>query len=207
MSDYEKRILFNEINTLKDLDHPNILRMYEFFEDPKRYYIITDICKGGELFDEIERQGAFQEKDAALLMRRLLSCITYCHALNIVHRDLKPENILLESNKQYDNFKLIDFSLSTRIQPEEWIEERVGTPYYIAPETLRGKCRQKSDVWACGVITYLLLSGLPPFNGEDEVEIIKKVKEGRISFISAAWENVSDEAKNFIQTLLTVDVD
>jgi len=99
MSDYEKRILFNEINTLKDLDHPNILRMYEFFEDPKRYYIITDICKGGELFDEIQRQGPFTEKDAALLMRRLLSCICYCHALNIVHRDLKPENILLESNK------------------------------------------------------------------------------------------------------------
>ena len=102
MDEDERQMFFNEINILKDLDHPNILKMYEFFEDDKRYYIVTDICKGGELFDEIKDLGHFKEKDAALLIRQVLSCICYCHTNNIVHRDLKPENILLESNKEYD---------------------------------------------------------------------------------------------------------
>ena len=96
MDEDEKKMLFNEINNLKDLDHPNILKMYEFFEDEKRYYIVTDICKGGELFDEIVARGKFSERDAAMLLKQVLGCINYCHKNNIVHRDLKPENILLE---------------------------------------------------------------------------------------------------------------
>ena len=102
MDDDEKKMLFNEINNLKDLDHPNILKMYEFFEDEKRYYIVTDICKGGELFDEIVARGKFSENDASMLMKQVLSCINYCHSNHIVHRDLKPENILLEQNKEFD---------------------------------------------------------------------------------------------------------
>lgn len=102
MDEDEKRMFFNEINVLKDLDHPNILKMYEFFEDEKRYYIVTDICKGGELFDEIVKRGKFDEKDAGVLIRQVLSCINYCHVNHIVHRDLKPENILLETNKEFD---------------------------------------------------------------------------------------------------------
>jgi calcium-dependent protein kinase len=96
MDEDEKKMLFNEINNLKDLDHPNILKMYEFFEDEKRYYIVTDICKGGELFDEIVARGKFSEQDASVLMKQVLSCINYCHDNHIVHRDLKPENVLLE---------------------------------------------------------------------------------------------------------------
>lgn len=102
MDEDEKKMLFNEINNLKDLDHPNILKMYEFFEDEKRYYIVTDICKGGELFDEIVSRGKFTENDAAMLMKQVLSCINYCHKNHIVHRDLKPENVLLEQNKEFD---------------------------------------------------------------------------------------------------------
>jgi calcium-dependent protein kinase len=102
MDEDEKRMFFNEISVLRDLDHPNILKMYEFFEDEKRYYIVTDICKGGELFDEILNRGKFSEKDAAVLMKQVLSCINYCHQNRIVHRDLKPENILLEQNKEFD---------------------------------------------------------------------------------------------------------
>lgn len=96
MDEDERRMLFNEINILKELDHPNIVRMYEFFEDAKRYYLVTEICKGGELFDEIIARGKFSEKDAAVLIKQVLSCMLYCHNNNIVHRDLKPENILLE---------------------------------------------------------------------------------------------------------------
>lgn len=102
MDEEEKNMLFNEINILKGIDHPNIVKMYEFFEDDKRYYIVTEICKGGELFDEILARGKFGEKDAAVLIKQVLSCINYCHGSKIVHRDLKPENILLEQNKEFD---------------------------------------------------------------------------------------------------------
>jgi len=96
MDEDERRMLFNEINILKELDHPNIVKMFEFFEDDKRYYIVQEICKGGELFDEILARGKFTERDAALLIKQVLSCVNYCHINNIVHRDLKPENVLLE---------------------------------------------------------------------------------------------------------------
>ena len=98
----EKRMLINEMQILKNLDHPNILKMYEFFEDEKRYYIVTDIYKGGELFDEILLRGSFCESDASMLIKQVLNCINYCHTKQIVHRDLKPENILLTQDKEFD---------------------------------------------------------------------------------------------------------
>ena len=168
MDEDEKRMFFNEINILKDLDHPNILKMYEFFEDDKRYYIVTDICKGGELFDEIVARGKFTEKDASVLMKQVLGCINYCHTNNIVHRDLKPENILLESNKAFDQIKIIDFGTSLVIQDGEKLDEKLGTPYYIAPEVLAKNYGSKCDIWSCGVITYIILSGIPPFNGASD---------------------------------------
>jgi calcium-dependent protein kinase len=112
MEEEEKIMLFNEINNLKELDHPNILKMYEFFEDEKRYYIITEICKGGELFEEIISRKHFSEGDAAVLIKQILSSINYCHQNHIIHRDLKPENILLEKNKDFDQIKIIDFGAS-----------------------------------------------------------------------------------------------
>ena len=102
MDEEEQNMLFNEINNLKDLDHPNIIKMFEFFEDNKRYYIVTEICKGGELFDEIINRKRLTEKETSVLMKQVLSCISYCHQNYIMHRDLKPENILLESNKEFD---------------------------------------------------------------------------------------------------------
>lgn len=102
MDDVEKKMLFNEIRNLRMIDHPNIIKMYEFFEDDKRYYIVTELCRGGELFDEIVERGKFTERDACMLIKQVLSCINYCHKNHIVHRDLKPENILLEANKKFD---------------------------------------------------------------------------------------------------------
>ena len=205
MDDDEKKMLFNEINNLKDLDHPNILKMYEFFEDEKRYYIVTDICKGGELFDEIVARGKFSERDAAMLMKQVLSCINYCHSNHIVHRDLKPENILLEQNKEFDQIKIIDFGTSLVFDEKKKLDEKLGTPYYIAPEVLAKNYGAKCDIWSCGVITYITLSGIPPFNGASDQEIMKKVKLGKFSFQDAVWANVSDDAKDFITQLLTKD--
>mmetsp|Transcript_24774 Transcript_24774/g.21999 ORF Transcript_24774/g.21999 Transcript_24774/m.21999 type:complete len:169 (+) Transcript_24774:252-758(+) len=168
MDDEEKKMLFNEINILRELDHPNIVKMYEYFEDEKRYYIITEICKGGELFDEIIARGKFTEKDAAVLVKQILSCINYCHKNKIVHRDLKPENVLLEQNKDFDQIKIIDFGTSLVHSENKLLDEKLGTPYYIAPEVLNKKYNEKCDLWSIGVITYILLSGMPPFNGNTD---------------------------------------
>lgn len=205
MDEDEKRMFFNEINILKDLDHPNILKMYEFFEDEKRYYIVTDICKGGELFDEIVARGKFSERDASLLMKQVLSCINYCHQNHIVHRDLKPENILLEQNKEFDQIKIIDFGTSLIVEDNKKLDEKLGTPYYIAPEVLAKNYGSKCDIWSCGVITFIVLSGIPPFNGASDQEIMKKVKLGKFSFSDPIWNNISDMAKEFITQLLIKD--
>ena len=206
MDEDEKRMFFNEISVLRDLDHPNILKMYEFFEDEKRYYIVTDICKGGELFDEILNRGKFSEKDAAVLMKQVLSCINYCHQNRIVHRDLKPENILLEQNKEFDQIKIIDFGTSLYFKENQKLSEKLGTPYYIAPEVLAKNYNEKCDIWSCGVITYIVLSGIPPFNGASDQEIMKRVKTGKFAFSDPCWKNISDQAKDFITQLLTMDI-
>jgi calcium-dependent protein kinase len=203
MDEDEKRMLFNEINILKEIDHPNIVKMYEFFEDEKRYYLVTEICKGGELFDEILQRGKFSERDGAVLMKQVLSCINYCHQNNIVHRDLKPENILLEQNKEFDAIKIIDFGTPLVYDPNKNLDEKLGTPYYIAPEVLNKNYNSKCDIWSCGVISYILLSGMPPFNGQSDQEIMKKVRAGSFSFDDKVWNNISDNCKDFITKLLT----
>ena len=181
--------------------------MYEFFEDEKRYYLVTEICKGGELFDEILQRGKFNERDGAVLMKQVLSCINYCHQANIVHRDLKPENILLEQNKEFDQIKIIDFGTSLVYDPNRNLDEKLGTPYYIAPEVLNKNYNEKCDIWSCGVITYILLSGMPPFNGQSDQDIMKKVREGAFSFDDRIWQTISENAKNFIRMLLTYNVE
>jgi calcium-dependent protein kinase len=203
MDEDERRMLFNEINILKELDHPNIVKMFEFFEDDKRYYIVQEICKGGELFDEILARGKFTERDAALLIKQVLSCVNYCHQNNIVHRDLKPENVLLEQNKEFDQIKIIDFGTSLVYDPTKKLEEKLGTPYYIAPEVLNKNYGAKCDIWSIGVITYILLCGAPPFSGQTDNDIMKAVRAGKVSFAGDHWKGISEVAKDFISQLLT----
>lgn len=139
----EMDMLKNEISILKEMDHPNIVKMYEFLEDEKRIYIVTEICKGGELFDEILNRSKFNEQDAAIVMKRLLSAINYCHSNKIVHRDLKPENILLEQDKDLEKLKIVDFGTSLSFNPDNSLDEKLGTAYYIAPEVIKKKYNEK----------------------------------------------------------------
>jgi calcium-dependent protein kinase len=132
------------------------------------------LAEGGELFDEIERRKYLTEEDAADVISQLLSAIIYCHERRIVHRDLKPENILLE-NRLTDKMriKVIDFGTANAFDP---LKTTTGTAYYMAPEVLMKDYNEKCDVWSCGVILYILLSGMPPFNGKDDAEILKAVE-------------------------------
>jgi calcium-dependent protein kinase len=205
LDEKEMDMLKNEIAILKDMDHPNIVKMYEFLEDEKRIYIVTEICKGGELFDEILNRSKFDEKDAGVVMRQLLSAINYCHKKNIVHRDLKPENMLLEQDKDLEKLKIVDFGTSLTFDPDRALDEKLGTAYYIAPEVIKKSYNEKCDLWSCGVIMYILLSGEPPFNDPkaDNEAIMKKVEKGKYDITKGVWKNVSKEAKDLIKKLLT----
>ena len=118
---------------------------------------------------------------------------------------MKPENILLEQNKEFDQIKIIDFGTSLVVDDNKKLDEKLGTPYYIAPEVLAKNYGSKCDIWSCGVITYIVLSGIPPFNGASDQEIMKKVKVGKFSFADPVWNGISDQAKDFITSLLTKD--
>lgn len=193
-------------------DHPNIIKVYEFYQDDKYFYIVTELCLGGELFDKIQEESHFSEKKAALIIKQILSAIFYCHQHKIVHRDLKPENLLLESDKDDYALKVIDFGTSRTFDPQHKLSQRMGTvtlyylflkqPYYMAPEVIKRKYDHKCDIWSIGVILYIMLCGYPPFQGATEEEILEKVSAGKYSFQSEEWNHISDEAKLFIQKML-----
>lgn len=218
LAEDERKKLKNEAEILRQLDHPNIIKLYEIFEDKKYYYIIMEFLTGGELFEKITDEdfyGDFTEKDAANIMQQVFRGINYCHSNNVVHRDLKPENLLLESNvtseslggKKSMKIKIIDFGTSQQfdVGGKSKMEERYGTPYYIAPDVLNKRYDEKCDIWSLGVILYILLVGYPPFNGSDDKKIIDAVKKGEYTLDEPEWDDVSDEAQDLVKQCLTYD--
>ena len=201
----EENSFKDEIQILSKLDHPNILKLYEVYTDDKRYYIVTELCKGGELFDEILKKGTYNEKEAANVAQQILQAVSYFHDQKVVHRDLKPENVLVDK-EQNNCLKIIDFGTSIVKKENEKLTKTHCTSYYIAPEVLKGNYDEKCDIWSVGVILYILLSGKPPFDGKDDEEITAKVKKGVWTMNDKIWENVSGDAKNLIKQMLNVDV-
>ncbi|EGR33828.1 protein kinase domain protein [Ichthyophthirius multifiliis] len=199
-SDQER--LKMEVDMLKVLDHPNIIKVYEFYQDTRYFYIVTELCTGGELFDKIIDEHQFNEKKAAETTYQILSAVNYCHKNKIVHRDLKPENVLYESNQPNALLKIVDFGTSITYNPNVKMSQKLGTPYYIAPEVLEKKYDEKCDIWSCGVILYIILCGYPPFNANNDVAIMEKVKTGIFSFSGNEWNYVSNEAKQLIKQML-----
>lgn len=186
------------------MDHPNIVRLYEIFKDEKRYYLVTELCTGGELFEEITKRTSFSEQDAAVILKQVLSAVAYCHAKQICHRDLKPENILMDT-KNNNQIKVIDFGTSQKFDPRKKMTQTYGTAYYIAPEVLNSDYNEKCDVWSTGVILYILLSGRPPFDGNDDREIVRSVKHGQYSLTINEFKKISEEAKDLIKRMLEYD--
>ena len=206
-SSNEKKVS-KKIELIKGLNHPNILKIYEFFKYKKNMFVISELCTGGELFDRLIEVKQFSERVAANIMRQLLSAINFCHENGIIHRDLKPENILIESNNEKDSdffkIKVIDFGTCELFQ-SKMLNEQIGTSFYIAPEVLKNSYNEKCDLWSCGVILYILLSGSPPFYGIDEDEIFRKILFCHYSFNHSIWDEISYEAKDLITKLLELD--
>eukprot|EP00930_Biecheleria_cincta_P096986 TRINITY_DN88746_c0_g1_i1.p1 TRINITY_DN88746_c0_g1~~TRINITY_DN88746_c0_g1_i1.p1 ORF type:complete len:480 (+),score=114.56 TRINITY_DN88746_c0_g1_i1:46-1485(+) len=201
-----------EIEVQQNLDHPNIVKLYEVFKDSQRYYLVMEICSGGELFDRIiavsEETGAgFSERDAATYMTHILSAMRYLHSKDYAHRDIKPENFLLENERRDAAIKVIDFGLAKKYVhgKDENMKTKAGTPYYVAPEVLKGSYDEKCDIWSIGVVCYILLCGFPPFSGENDNQILKAVKKGAFDFPSPEWDDISDKAKQFIKSMITLD--
>ena len=194
--------MYLEVEILKKLVHPNIMQIFEFYEDKKNFYIITELCEGGELFDKIVEKGSFTESEAAWIMKQLLSAVNYIHSNNIVHRDLKPENILLDTKHDNNIIKIIDWGTARFFDKSKKMNRISGTPYYIAPEVLAEKYDEKCDIWSRGVILYILLCGYPPFNADTDELILEKIKAGRFTFPAEEWDTVSPLAKDLVCHML-----
>ena len=195
-----------EIYILKKLDHPNILKIYEYFTNEKNWYFILEYVSGGELYDKICEMNYYNENKAAIIMKQILSCISYLHKMNIVHRDIKPENMMLKEKDNKENnleIKLIDFGTATEIKKKnKKLTEKIGSPYYMAPELIKGNYSFECDVWSCGIIMYILLIGYPPFDGKNNKTLYENIKNNEVDFSGSDWLKISKEAKDLISKLL-----
>lgn len=197
--------LKKEYQLVSILDHPNIMRVFELYEEKKHFYVVMEFIKGGELFDRIAAKKQYSESDARDAAKCVLEGIKYLHSKNIVHRDLKPENLLLASKEDDSSIKIADFGLARRAISET-LTDRSGTPNYVSPEMVVGKPYGKpADMWSFGVILYIMLGGYPPFQGSDMKSLFKKIKRADFKFHKKRWSNVSDEAKDLIRNILVVD--
>lgn len=199
--------VFNEICILQKMDHPNIMKIYEFYVSKKSYCIVNELCSGGELFEEILNKGPFNEEQSAYIMYQILHAVNYFHKMNIIHRDLKPENILISGRDSQDHLfiKICDFGTSKMFEKGQIEKKVIGSSYYIAPEVLSKNYNEKCDIWSCGVILYILLSQQPPFGGDNDVEITQNVKKGKYDIDCEPFNRCSDACRDLIKKLLEFD--
>ena len=202
----------NEIDILKNLDHPNIVKIYEFHETQDSYYIVTEYCKKGELYGYIKNQ--YSERQLAVLFYQVFSGLCYLHGNNILHRDLKLENILIsevekdiKTKETFFTIKIIDFGTAKIFQRNKTEKVVVGSSYYIAPEVFKHKYNEKCDTWSVGVILYMLIVGRAPFDGIDDNEIIEKIKEGKYNSNHKKLLACSTEVQDLLKRLLDVNTE
>ena len=201
-----KKQFQTELNLLRTTDHPNIIKLYDIYEDNKYIYLIMEECNGGEFFDSLAKRAKeknmYTEKECARIFKQILEAVNYLHAHGVCHRDLKPENILFSNVADDSSLKLIDFGLSKVLDGENNMKKTVGTTFYMAPEVIQGNYNEKCDIWACGIILYIMLCGKPPFYSENEEELKKKICSMKYHFDYPEFKKVSQDAINLIKKIL-----
>ena len=204
----EKESLDNELKIMGMVDHPNIVRVEEYYECNGLVFIVMELMEGGELFDRLVEVEHYTEKQAVEAFRPLVDAIRYCHSLGIVHRDLKPENLLYKTKDEDSLLKVSDFGFSKFLIPkaQEQLFTACGTPTYVAPEIIGNfGYDSKVDCWSLGVILYVMLCGYPPFYAEENNELFQLIKECDYEFHEPYWDNISEDAKDLIKKLLVSD--
>ena len=194
-----------EIAILFSLDHPNIIRLYEVYEEAKYFHLVTEYCSGGELFDRLVSKGHYPEAEAAFLLRKILGAVSYLHSRGVCHRDLKPENFMFESGE----LKLIDFGLAAKVE-EHSVEEmhsQVGTAFYVAPEVLKGKYNFKCDIWSVGIILYLMITGTAPYPAQHSEELFNAISTFKLDVNSVVLSQASPEVRDLLSLLLSRNPD
>ena len=217
-SEQQRVLVQREVEIMCSLpSNEGLIQLVDFYEDTQFYHIVTELCKGGELYDMILQKQLslsstdtsssalmlFSEEQVSRIIRSILESVACLHSQNIVHRDIKPENILRSGNQ----LKLIDFGMAVVHNPnqDEPLEDIVGTSYYMAPEVLKKSYSKSCDVWSIGVMTYILLLGRPPFDGETDDEVISNIRKGRMSVCLLSNKTMTADAQDFLRNVLKRD--
>ncbi|KAL1537796.1 Calcium-dependent protein kinase 33 [Salvia divinorum] len=202
----DKEDMRREIQIMQHLSgQPNIVEFKGAYEDKQSVHLVMELCGGGELFDRIIAKGHYSERAAAGICRSIVGVVQICHFMGVMHRDLKPENFLLSDKTEEALLKATDFGLSVFIEEGKTYKDVVGSAYYVAPEVLRRKYGKEADVWSAGVMLYILLSGVPPFWGDNERAIFDSVLRGNVDFETKPWPSISESAKDLVRRMLTQD--
>jgi len=197
--DWSKEAIFvREVELLQQINHANIIRYYDFYEDVHFLYVVMELCRGGEVFARILELKRFSERDAAVIGKQMLQGIDYIHKLQIVHRDIKAENFVL-ADQSLDSVKMIDFGMATRFEHGQMLTQLCGSPHYLAPELIGQRYNHMADVWSFGVLLYLLLVGNYPYEAKNPRDIMVKILTEPIHWPRS---KLSKDAKAFLKTLL-----
>ncbi|KAL7960551.1 Calcium/calmodulin dependent protein kinase [Trichoderma compactum] len=202
-----EQMVYDELNLLQRLQHPHIVKFVDWFESRDKFYIVTQLATGGELFDRICDQGKFTEKDASQTIKQVLGAVTYLHQNNVVHRDLKPENLIYVTQDADSDLVLADFGIAKTLDSkDETLKTMAGSFGYAAPEVMAKQGHGKPvDMWSLGVITYTLLCGYSPFRSENLQDLLEECTRGSVIFHERYWKDVSTDAKDFINSLIVPD--
>lgn len=193
-----------EVEIMQHLSgHPGVVTLNAVYEDPEYFHLVMELCSGGQLLDQMAKQGQHSEHRAAKLIKELMLVIKYCHEMGVVHRDIKPENILLSTSGQ---IKLADFGLAVRISDGQNLSGVVGSPAYVAPEVLVGDYSEKVDIWSAGILLHALLVGFLPFQGNSLKTVFEAIKKENLTFNGGVWKSVSQSARDLLSRMLKRDV-
>lgn len=191
------------MSSLKQADHPNIIKLIKCFKDDLKLYLVFEYIEGKDLSDYITERIKLTENETKFILEQICSTINYLHSIHICHRDIKLDNIMI--NPETHEIKLIDFGFATKFSERERLKGKIGTPYYVAPEVLKGSYGGECDMWSIGIMTYYMLVGDPPFNAESDHELFDNIINNPVPFYVKDWSGVSESCKDFVKRLLIKD--